>query len=94
MQTILNTLFRPLCVPARSPNVGLLVGLTVRNNALFDIVDLNDLFPGLKVQVKDSLMFRNIFFLNLFRGVRVCGICVLQISCRFHTSCVDLTYEE
>ncbi len=44
------------------------------NDALFDFKGIDNLLPRLKVNLEDSLLFRDVLLLNLFLGTWFCGV--------------------
>ena len=44
------------------------------NDAFLDFKGIDNLLPRLKVNLEDSLLFRDVLLLNLFLGTWFCGV--------------------
>lgn len=52
----------------------------MRNDGVFDVIDLDQLLPGLKVECENGLTLLNALSLGLTRRMRLCRICLRMVN--------------
>lgn len=73
-------------VPSRRANLGDLIGLPMGDDTFVDVKGIDQVLPGLEIEVEDALVFLDAFFLDLggFAGGGAVCICFALVFERAH----------